>query len=88
MLKLLFGIILFFLLLLLLAGAAGIGLLRTLFGGIKSPPRQPNETNRPYSNPDKDKIFGDKKWSDFKISDFKDLTQKLDFDTTLRSERL
>ena len=37
MLKLLFGIILF-LLLLLLAGAAGIGLLRTLFGGIKSPP--------------------------------------------------
>ncbi len=60
MLKLLFGIILFFLLLLLLAGAAGIGLLRTLFGGIKSPPRQPNETNRPNSNPDKDKIFGDK----------------------------
>ena len=60
MLKLLFGIILFFLLLQLLAGAAGIGLLRTLFGGIKSPPRQSNETNRPYSNPDKDKIFGDK----------------------------
>lgn len=39
-----------------------------------------------FSVDERDKIFGDKKWSDFKISDFKDLTQKLDFEDSSTQE--
>lgn len=39
-----------------------------------------------FSVDERDKIFGDKKWSDFKISDFKDLTQKLDFEESSKQE--
>ena len=39
-----------------------------------------------FSVDERDKIFGDKKWSDFKISDFKDLTQKLDFEDSSKQE--
>lgn len=60
MFKLLIGIILFFVLMLLFAGALGIRLLRSILGGSKPPHRQPDENIQTYSNPDKDKIFGER----------------------------
>ena len=59
MFKFLFGLILFFVLLVLLAGALGIGFLRSIFGSGKQSSHRSDDTIRTSSNPDKDKIFGD-----------------------------
>ncbi len=59
MFKFLFGLILFFVLLFLLAGALGIGFLRSIFGSSKRSARQQNETIHTSQGSDKDKIFGD-----------------------------
>ena len=60
MFKFLFGLIFFFVLLVLLAGALGIGFLRSIFGiGKQQSSRRSDDTTHTPSNPDKDKIFGD-----------------------------
>ena len=60
MFKFLYGLILFFVLLVLLAGALGIGFLRSIFGiGKQQSSRRSDDTTHTPSNPDKDKIFGD-----------------------------
>ncbi len=59
MFKFLFGLIFFFVLLVLLAGALGIGFLRSIFGSGKQSSHRSDDTIRTSSNPDKDKIFGD-----------------------------
>ena len=76
MFKLLIGIIFFFVFLLLLVGTIGIAFLRSLFGGNKKPTQQSNETNRTYTNPDKDKIFNDHEGEYVEYEEIKDTPKR------------